>query len=126
MNVKELKDKVVTHMQEHKEAWIAGGVCFAVGLGGGLAVGGPQLIQIVDAFNFKYKSPTTTQIINMLVRRGHPGFVIKCNETGEVFASQNRMAEALGLKPTDVAQQLNGHRSHAKGYTFERLGEATA
>jgi hypothetical protein len=124
MNVKEVKDKVVAHVQEHKEAWIAGGACFAVGLGAGVAVGGPQLIQIVDAFNFKYKSPTTTQIINMLVRRGHPGFVIRCNETGEVYASQRRAAEALGINRGNLWSHLQGERPSVDGHTFTNLGEA--
>lgn len=126
MNVREKYEHVKVHVRAHKEAYIAGAAGLAVGLGAGFYVSRPQLIQIVDAFNFKYKSPTITQIIQMLVRRGHPGNVVRCNETGEVFASQNRAAQALGLTPTDVAQQLNGWRQHAHGYTFERLGEATA
>ena len=126
MNAKAKLAVIKEHVKEHKEAYIAGSACLLIGLGAGTVVGKPQLVQIIDAFNFKYKSPTTTQIINMLVRRGHPGNVVRCVETGEVFASQNRAANALGLTPTDVAQQLNGWRQHAHGYTFERLGEATA
>jgi hypothetical protein len=126
MNAKEIKDRIKAHVQDHKEAYIAGGAFFAVGLGAGVAVGGPQLIQIVDAFSIKYKSPTTTQLINMLVRRGHPGNVIVCRETGQPFASQNQAAQMMGLNASHLAQHLQGKAPHVKGNTFERIGEATA
>lgn len=64
--------------------------------------------------------------IAMLERRGHPGNVIRCNETGETFASQNRTAEACKVNAGKLSEHLNGKREHVNGMTFTKLAEAVA
>ena len=114
--------KIKAHLRENKRLYLTGGLCF---LGGALTVAGHKgTIQIVDSFNVKYKSSAVNVVIAELARRGHPGNLVKCNETGEVFASQNRAAEALGIFASDLSRHLRGKSAHAGGYTFEKLGEA--
>jgi hypothetical protein len=73
---------------------------------------------------FRNRQTVNNVIITQLERRGHPGYIIKCNETGEVFASQARAADAMGINRPNLVSHLNGRLPHTGGYTFERLGEA--
>lgn len=119
-------DSIKKHIKDNKTAYISAGTG-AVGVAAGVAMAGGNQKVIVDAFNFtllKWHSPTTNVVTTVLERRGHPGFIIKCIETGEIFASQNRAAEALGVSATAIARVLKGVNPHASGYTFEKLGEA--
>lgn len=114
--------KIKNHLRENKRLYLTGGLCF---LGGALSVAGYKgTIQIVDSFNVKYKSTATNVVIAELARRGHPGNLVKCKETGEVFASQNRAAEVLGIRATDISKFFKGDKKAVGGYTFEKLGEA--
>jgi hypothetical protein len=117
----EVKDKIVAHVKENKWAYLAGGA----GLIGGVLIA-PKQIVIVDALKgLQWKSPAANTVTAVLARRGQPGYIIKCNETGEVFASQNRAAQAMDVNPAHLSQHLQGRWPAVKGYTFERLGEAS-
>lgn len=117
--MKEQFEKVKTHVKNNKKVYIAAGVGVAVGAGVVLCLGDRvNVTQIAIGKNNVLKQTT------LLVRRGHPGFVIKCKETGEVFASQNRAAEALGVSARSIARHLKGEHPNAGGFTFENLGEA--
>lgn len=116
--------KAVEHVKENRTAYIVGGACFAAG-----AAGSALLLHqgvIVDSFKFQWKTVTHNEVATVLARRGHPGNIIKCNETGELFASQNRAAQMLGLNPSQLAQHLGGKLPHVQGHTFTKLGEAQA
>jgi len=105
-------DEIKTHISENKK--------FYIGLGIGVLVGvaiTPKVIQVM------YKSPGSTQSV---VRRMHPGNVIKCNETGEIFASERRAADLLGLSRTTLGQHLKGNQNAVNGLTFTKIGEAQA
>lgn len=54
-------------------------------------------------------------------RKGSPSWVIQCLETGNVFRSQRDAAINMGINPTNVSKQLNGHLPTAEGFTFERI-----
>lgn len=114
----------VEHVKENRTAYIVGGVCFAAG-----AAGSALLLHqsvIVDSFKFQWKTVTHNEVTTVLARRGHPGNIIKCNETGELFSSQNRAADLLGINPAILSQHLNGKLASANGHTFTKLGEARA
>jgi hypothetical protein len=59
-------------------------------------------------------------------RQGSPSWVVRCLETDEVFTSQRKAAQALGVSQSAVSQQLNGIRDTVAGKTFERLCMAVA
>lgn len=124
MKFREVPKRVKEHVKEHKEAYVAGTACLVAGAVAGL-VARVQLIQVVDAMNVKYKSPTSTQIINMLDRRGHPGYVVQNKETGQPFQSLNQACEMDGINRGDLYRHLKGELPHVKGHTYEVLGEAT-
>ena len=53
---------------------------------------------------------------------GHPGFLTRCIETGEVFTSQRAAARAFGIHERDLGKHLNTGRELLEGLHFERLG----
>lgn len=68
--------------------------------------------------------PSTSRAPSV-ARRGHPGNVIQCNETGKVYASQNLAAHILNIDPAELSQHMRGKRHHAGGLTFTKIGEAS-
>lgn len=122
----EKTDKIKKHFRDHKEAYITGGVCLVVGAAVTyLVVKGDKILESDEAVKLIniIKGDHNT-IITVLERRGHPGNMLLCNETGEVFASQNRAAELLGISATTLSRHLRGDNPHAGGFTFTNLGEA--
>lgn len=111
--------RVKQHLKDNKKVYLVGTGCLVTGY-----LLRPQVVNIVDVCNVKYKSPTVNIVSTELARRGHPGNLIKCIETGEVFASQRRAAEALGIERVDLYKHLKGLTDSVKGFTFEILGEA--
>lgn len=75
-----------------------------------------------DVKGIFYKSPVTIEV--QVVRRGHPGNIIRCDQTGEVFASQNRAAELLNISKRNLSKHLRGENESVSGFTFTNLGEA--
>jgi hypothetical protein len=117
--MKEQIEKVKTHVKDHKELYIGIGIGVAVTTVIAVVACNKVNVSQVVIGNNNHLEQTT-----LLIRRGHPGFVIKCNETGEVFASQKRAAEAMDLSVTTLARHLKGASPHVKGFTFQNLGEA--
>ena len=121
--MKERIERAKKHLKDNKKIYLIGAGGLVVGVVVGFVSSG-KAIQIVDSFNIKYKSPTTNTVIAELVRRGHPGNLIRCVETGEVFASQQRAAEVLDVNPGNLSRHLNGKLASVNGKTFELIGEA--
>jgi len=116
--------KILNHFKRHKWKYITGALCigsFIIGY----CMNKPQVITNVitqttdDGVNFIGDK----NIVLNLVRRGHPGFVVKCKETGEVFASIRRCASVMGVSTSNIRNQINGKITDVSGYTFEILGE---
>ena len=63
------------------------------------------------------------QFVTVVLRdgRGHPGYVVKCLETGSIYLSQAEAAKAMGFTPSTLSQHLNGMRSHIHGFHLERV-----
>jgi hypothetical protein len=97
--------KVATHIRTNKKVYL--------GVGGGLAAGvilsnRADLKQTIGSFNLMYKSTATNIVITNIVRRGHPGYKIVNNITGEVAASIRRMAEMDGRSRTFIKANAKG------------------
>lgn len=54
-------------------------------------------------------------------RQGPPSWVIRCLETGAIFASQNLCANEMGVAKSEVSKHLNGFLDNVQGYHFERI-----
>lgn len=103
-------EQIKTHISENKKTYLVFGLGVVVGV-----VITPKVVQVI------YKSPGSTQTV---VRRMHPGNIVLCEQTGEIFASQNRACDLLGVSRSQLKQHLNGSRASVNGLTFKKLGEA--
>jgi len=113
------ENKIVAHFKRHKGKYITGVVCFALGITAGVIFKRYNVTITGDGNIFSGKNTVITE----LVRRGHPGNAIRCIETGEIFASQNRCAEVLGLSRTSLYKYFKGLVNNVNGLTFENLGD---
>ena len=115
--------KVKDHFKRNKDRYVVGGVFTVVGVGVGLYLGKKGIINIQLV-----NTGSVTQVqnidksVNVLTRRGHAGNVVRCLETGEIFASQNRACDLLGLNRADLSTHLSGEKDNVKGLTFEKVG----
>lgn len=118
--------KTKQHIQDHKNIYLAAG--------GGLVVGALVRGHTLPTAAIKtttilpFKSTVTHNITQTttLIRRGHPGNIIRCQETGEIFASQARAADVMGINAGNLSAHLSGRNPHISGFTFEKIGEAVA
>lgn len=128
---------VKTHVTKHKTAYLVGG-SFAAGVGAcalyvyltkndvtGDVINGD--LNVEDYFNTVSKisgvnyKPTIN--VSNLVARGHRGYEILCNETGESWASIRRAAEVAGVNPGKMASHLKGESPDIFGKTYTNVGE---
>lgn len=54
--------------------------------------------------------------------KGHPGFVTRCVETGELFTTQGSASKAFNIPESIMSKHLNQGRELIEGLHFERLG----
>lgn len=122
------------HVKRHKKIYIVGSVIFA---GITLVIMRRRVPLFVSApensteFNirplaFLSKQDVRTNIVNVLERegRGHPGYLVRCLETDEIFPSQAQAAEAFGGNATTMTSHLLGKYDNFHGFHFERVGIA--
>ena len=126
MKAKEIKE----HFARNKQLYLGLGIGLAVGAGAGAGVTAYRSmslnasVRMIAPVSWKPHLENNQIIVQSLERRGHPGFVVRCNETGETFASIRRAAEMLNVSRTHIANHLKGDRNQVGGYTFTKLGEA--
>ena len=122
MEKKTVGQKVKGHFKKHKVKYIIGGVCIVVGGTVGYYLGNKGIInvQLVNTGSVE-QHQYIDKSVNVLTRRGHAGNVVRCVETGEVFASQNRACDLLGLNRADLSNHLNGIKDEVKGLHFEKI-----
>lgn len=53
--------------------------------------------------------------------RGHPGYLVRNPDTGEIYKSQKKAAEALGAHQSHISDHLNGRKDHVFGHRLERV-----
>jgi len=112
LNVELDTEKLDTKVQKIKDHFRNNKKAYLVGVGGvalGLSMGRHgEVKQIIDAFKIQINSPTTNQITTNITRRGHPGYGIRNNVTGELAASIRRMAELDGVARSMVTKGMEG------------------
>ncbi len=119
-------EKAKKHLKENHKVYIGTSTGFVVGIAASVFVHNNGVYNILNSFNFNWKS--TNIGINLPERLGHPGWIIRCLETDDIFPSQNNAAKSMGLNPRTLSAYLNGKTSSisVSGFTFERICEAKA
>lgn len=117
MNTEKIKKpirRIKHHLEDHKVTYLTGAGCLATGY-----FLRPQVVNIVDVCNFKYKSPTETTIINILERRACMDPIpVRDKLTGEIYASINRAATVTGATVRSISNDAQGAAER-----FERLSD---
>ncbi|HMR72606.1 MAG TPA: helix-turn-helix domain-containing protein [Candidatus Saccharibacteria bacterium] len=122
--------RAVEHIKRNKKVYIFGAIALVGGLVlgtylGRTSAGQKAVAKTIQILSWKPVAHTTLIQEIHLERRGHPGNIVKCLETGEVFASQNRAADVFGIPKSTLSKHLDGLSDHARGFHFERLAEAS-
>jgi hypothetical protein len=117
--------KIKGHFGRHKGKYITGGICLGVGTTIGILYGDKVKNQVrLINLNIGKDNSIVNNITNVtnVVRRGHAGNIVRCVETGEIFASQNRAADLLDISRTALSQHLKGAKDDVNGMHFEKVG----
>lgn len=126
-----------SHVMRNKLLYLAGGSCLMVGGMFGLFLrinkklnSTANALQILKATRAKMAQLPSIdfvpkdKIVDFIGRNGHPGNVIYCNETKQVFKSNREAARELGIDSRDLWAYLKGIKPTARGFTFTSIGEA--
>lgn len=119
---------VKTHVTKHKTAYLVGGGV-VVGAAAGFAaayylssnVTGD--ISLTAEVNEGLMVGVNNGTINQLIARGHRGYEILCNETGESWASLRRAAEVADVSVDRMRKHVNGLAADIDGKTYTNVGE---
>lgn len=114
-----MEDQDKTHWEKYRIYYLCG-IAVVVGVGAGLLIA-----RNINFYNTKITAGNDVNIFTTeLARRGHPGWVTRCLETGELYASQNRAAACNNVSRSMLSSHLNGVAPDAGGLHFERVAVA--
>ena len=125
----DMTDEIKSHFEKYKAVYISGGILTIVGITCLVtkSASGPHVDREISqvakngiAVNAKNVVMRNVSVI-AANRQGPPSWVIRCVETGDIFASQGAAADAMNISRTAISQQLNGLREHAQDFHFERI-----
>ena len=133
------KDQIKEHVSEHKALYIVGSLGVVAGftciIVRGQCPGVPRVPEssvprVLDGpttvtarpLSF-FSTRQTTNVVNVIERtgRGHPGYIVHCVETQELFPSQYEAARQLNTSPSIVSGHLNGKLPDVNGVHLERV-----
>jgi hypothetical protein len=113
--VKKRVVRVKQHFSDNKKTYLVGAGCLTAGY-----FLRPQVVNIVDVCNLKYKSPTTTNVITILERKAcREPIPVRDKLTGEAYRSFRRASEVTGETLSSISKD-----AHGAAERFERLPEA--
>lgn len=81
---------------------------------------------VAKDINIKQNDNSVNKFINIIQnskRKGHAGNLVYCPELDRYFNSQNEAETECGIPRGSVSKILKGAREHAKGLTFEKVGD---
>ena len=126
--------KVKQHLSDYKTVYIVGGCVVVAGitclimkepraiLRGGVEEPLRDFTGSYFSSNslFQFGDNTVTTTFNG--SKGHPGFITRCLETGELFATQGDAARAFNIPEQYLSAHLNKGFELQEGIHFERVG----
>jgi hypothetical protein len=125
-------ERIRSHVERHQVAYsvsLAGITCFI--MKGRCAsfprslvdVGLPSGATIIRPLAFFSSQKIQMNTVAVIARdgRGHPGYIVQCKETGDIFLSQGGGAVWAGVSDRHMSRHLNGALPDVNGFTFERF-----
>ena len=128
-----LIEEVKTHIQKHKVAYGVGTGMIIAGItyvimrgtvlhsGAGVGILHSEVTNTASPFSFGNKQ--SINIITVLEsQKGHPGWPIRCIETGQKWLSQGAGAEALDVSKSMMSSHISKNiPDNIHGLHFERM-----
>jgi hypothetical protein len=118
------------HVERHKVVYSVGAIVVVAGITYlimkgrtiGVASSIPNGSEMITNRPFTFFS-NRTNIITVLERegRGHPGFRILCDETGQTWDSQIKAAADAGTHPIYMSKHVRGEMSDIHGKHYRRI-----
>ena len=131
-------ERFKSHVKRNKKVYILSGVGVLLGIAGGytlaklgedsgdvfeidLDAGQDALATVYgDIDNSENHIHNTTHNYG-----GYQSKIVKNLDTGEIFESQKKAAESIGVDKYTMSRHLNGEFDHIDGHVFERIGFGT-
>lgn len=115
-----------THVVDHKELYITGGVCLVVGVLSGAVIMSrrptvSQDSEITQKICWKPNATlhtTNTTVINF-IERSTPSKPVHLVGTQKYWDGVRAAARDTGHTASEISKNANGHRPHVKGDVFE-------
>lgn len=124
-----MNDKIKSHFQRNKKAYIIGtsGLIIGVGVGAALVYTGSINISVVgDGNQVIGKAKTVHQMTINLVENSTPSKPVHLVGTNLYFNSLSEAARETGHALSKISKNVNGHIPDVNGDVFKLLETATA
>lgn len=130
------KEKIKDHFRQHKAKYaFVGGAILSAGFtylitremravlhGGADSLETDSTVSLFSK-NFLSKNSGNNIVASIHTgERGSPGFITRCIETNEIFATQGDAARTYGIPDSILSDHLNRGRELVEDLHFERLG----
>ena len=109
------KERIKNHFKNNAPTYMAFGVGI---LTAAATIKRSEIVKVAGDLG-EYKTQNT-YIVN-LENRDNPSKPVKSVDTGEVYASQNRAAQANGIHRGSMSKHLNGQLKSISGKQFVRI-----
>jgi hypothetical protein len=132
-------DKIKAHVGRHKTVYflgagitVAGITCFIMrGRLAGLGYAGPDTATKIVFERPLFLFSNRNKVINVVAvtardGRGHPGYLVVCEETGDIFLSQIGAAVWAGVSDAIMSLHIRGKLPDVNGLHFKRLSATPA
>jgi hypothetical protein len=123
------EESVKEHFRKYRIAYISGGVVTFAGItwvimrgrhAGVLSV--PDGLETVTVRPLSFFSKQSVVTVIEREGRGHPGYLVQCKETGDIFLSQAEAARNAGTSAANMSSHLTGKFPDIYGLHYERIG----
>jgi hypothetical protein len=124
-------ERIKRHFKERKDLYV--GIGIGIGITGitclimrGRHASVPRVLDgpaRVTVRPLAFLSNQRTNVVAVIERagRGHPGYLVRCLETGEIYLSQIEAASAINTYPSVMSGHLQGKLPDVHGMHFERV-----
>ena len=124
-----MRDRIKAHFQRNKTRYYVGSTIGVAAITLVIMRGRhASFLRSLDGQDVVTMRPLTffsnrTNIVTVIARegRGHPGYLVRCKETGDIFSSQSGAASWAGTSAVNMSQHLSGRFPDVYGLHFERI-----
>ena len=117
-------EKVRAHIERNKNRYYAGSIVVVAGITCYIMRGRTVVGSAASEVNIRPLAFFSKQnVVTVIERegRGHPGYLVKCLETGDIFRTQGDAARTLGVDKSTMSRHIQGIYPNVNDLHFERI-----